>query len=332
MKVDFSIPIGDPLDARETARQAERDGYDAVWTSEVTYDPFVSLAVAATVTERVQLGTAIAVAFARNPMSVAVLGNDLQQLSRGRLLLGLGTQIKAHITRRFSMPWSQPAKRMREYVLAVRAVWEAWEQGSRLDFRGDFYSHTLMTPMFTPRPHPYGRPPVLLAGVGPAMTEVAGEVADGFLCHGFTTERYLREVTLPALRRGRTDLSGFEIVGFPMVATGRTEQALAAAAAGARAQIAFYASTPAYRGVLDQHGYGELGEELHTLSLRGEWARMSELIDDTLLREVCVVGTPEEVAAGLRTRYGDIFTRASLYTPSGLDQADLAALIGALRG
>jgi probable F420-dependent oxidoreductase len=333
VKVDYTIPLTDSLDARDAVRQAERDGYDGVWTSEIRHDPFLALAVAATATERVDLGTAIALAFARNPMSVAVLGNDLQQLSRGRLLLGLGSQIRPHITKRFSMPWSEPARRMREYIQAVRGIWDAWRDGTRLGFRGEFYTHTLMTPMFTPEPHGYGAPPILLAGVGPAMTKVAGEVADGFLCHGFTTERYLREVTLPALRAGRPggDLAGFTVVGAPMVLVGRTEQELATAAVGARAQIAFYASTPAYRGVLELHGYGALVEELHALSLRGEWARMGTMIEEDLLNAVCVVGTPEDVAAGIQARYGDIFTRAALYAPYDVAPELAAALARAVR-
>ena len=232
MKVDLAFPLDGPADVRDAATRGEQAGYAALWTAETQHDPFVTLTLAATVTRRAQLGTAIALAFARNPMSLAVQANDVQTISGGRLLLGLGSQIKTHITRRFSMPWSQPAARMREYVLALRAIWTAWNDGTRLGFRGDFYTHTVMTPFFNPGPNPFGPPPVLLAGVGPAMTAVAGEVADGFLSHGFTTERYLREVTLPALTEGRQrsgragagdragdgsgDGAGFEISGSPL--------------------------------------------------------------------------------------------------------------------
>jgi probable F420-dependent oxidoreductase len=335
MKIDFTIPITGSVDCRDVVRQAERDGYDGAWTSEIKHDPFVSLTLAATATERIELGTAIALAFARNPMSVAVAGNDLQQVSRGRVLLGLGTQVKAHITRRFAMPWSHPARRMREYVLALHAIWDCWQQGTALDFRGEFYTHTLMTPMFVPEPHPYGRPRVLLAGVGTAMTETAGEVADGFLCHGFTTERYLREVTLPALSRGREKagraLDGLEVMGSMMVVAGRTEDELAKAAAGARKQIAFYGSTPAYRPVLELHGRGELGDRLHTMSRAGQWAEMGELIDDELLHAVAVVGKPDEIAAGLHRAYGDVLTRVSLYTPYEVDPGLITELATAVR-
>ncbi len=201
MDVDGGIGF-DPAGVIETARLAERVGYDGLWSAEVTHDPFLPLVLAAEHTQRIKLGTGIAVAFARNPMSLAVLANDLQTLSKGRFMLGLGSQIKPHIEKRFSMPWSHPAPRMRELILAIRAIWASWSDGSRLAFRGEYYRHTLMTPMFDPGPNPFGAPRIFLAGVGEKMTEVAGEVADGMLAHGFTTERYLREVTLPALERG----------------------------------------------------------------------------------------------------------------------------------
>src|SRR5579872_5958100 len=203
MKIDTGLPPDAGADTRQAAAAAEQAGYAGVWTSEITHDPFVALALAAVATEAIELGTSIAVAFARNPMSTAVQANDVQLLSRGRLLLGLGSQIRPHITKRFGMPWSHPAARMREFISALRAIWACWQDGTRLSFRGDFYTHTLMTPFFNPGPNPHGAPRVLLAGVGEAMTAVAGEVADGFLCHGFTTESYLREVTLPALAEGR---------------------------------------------------------------------------------------------------------------------------------
>src|SRR5438445_2014717 len=205
MKVDGGIGFGAGFGiehAAAAAREAEVAGYDGVWTAETSHDPFFPLLIAAEHTERIELGTGIAVAFARNPMTLANVGNDLQQFSKGRFVLGLGSQIKPHIEKRFSMPWSHPAPRMRELILAMRAIWDCWNNGTKLDFRGDFYSHTLMTPFFNPGPNPYGPPKVFLAAVGDKMTEVAGEVCDGLLVHGFTTERYLREVTLPALDRG----------------------------------------------------------------------------------------------------------------------------------
>ena len=328
MRVDTGL--GASIDAREAAAEAQRVGYAGVWTSEIKHDPFVALGLAAVATDTIELGTAIALAFARNPMSLAVQANDVQLLSRGRLLLGLGSQIRPHITRRFSMPWSHPAPRMREFILALQAIWSCWNDGTKLEFRGEFYKHTLMTPFFNPGPNPHGAPKVLLAGVGEAMTAVAGEVADGFLCHGFTTERYLREVTMPALaRHGR--LAGFEVAGSPFVVTGRTEEELEAASRGVRAQIAFYGSTPAYRAVLELHGWAGLGDQLHELSLQGRWQDMGTIIDDDVLNTFAVVAEPGEVAAELLRRYGDVMTRMSLYTPYALDPAVTARIVGDLR-
>ena len=201
MKIDGGIGF-DPNGIAAQAAKAEASGYDGVWSAETNHDPFLPIAIAAGATEKLEFGTGITVAFARNPMTLAVVANDLQLLTKGRFMLGMGSQIKPHITKRFSMPWSHPAPRMREMILAIRAIWKAWETGGKLEFRGEFYTHTLMTPFFDPGPNPYGNPKIFLAGVGVHMTEVAGEVCDGFLVHGFTTERYLREVSIPALERG----------------------------------------------------------------------------------------------------------------------------------
>ena len=265
-------------------------------------------------------------AFARNPMTLANIGWDLQAFSKGRFNLGLGSQIKPHITKRFSMEWSHPAPRMREMILAIRAIWDTWENGTPLAFRGDFYTHTLMTPFFAPDRADlagFGVPKVFLAGVGELMTEVAGEVCDGFICHGFTTERYLREVTIPALARGRAKvgktMEGFEIIGPSFVVTGGNESEMEAAAGGTRQQIAFYGSTPAYKGVLELHGWGGLQEELNGLSKQGKWVEMGKLIDDEILNTFAVVGEPETVAPELHRRYGDVIQRISFYAPYKTD-------------
>jgi probable F420-dependent oxidoreductase len=263
------------------------------------------------------------VAFARNPMTLAVVANDLQLLTKGRFMLGMGSQIKPHITKRFSMPWSHPAPRMRELILAIRAIWRAWETGEKLAFRGEFYTHTLMTPFFDPGPNKYGNPKILLAGVGQHMTEVAGEVADGFLVHGFTTERYLREVSLPSLERGaakagktRADLT----ISYPgFVVTGADEKSTEAAATAVREQIAFYASTPAYRPVLELHGWGDLQPELNTLSKRGEWVKMGELITDEVLEAFAVVCPLDRVASEVRARFEGLVDRFSFYAPYKVD-------------
>ena len=201
MLVDGGIPA-DLDKAAKAAERQEAAGYDGAWSAETSHDPFFPLLLAAGATERLELGTGIAVAFARNPMTLAQVAYDLQAYSQGRFMLGLGSQIKPHITKRFSMTWDHPAPRMRELILAIRAIWDCWNDGTKLDFRGDFYTHTLMTPFFNPGPNPHGNARIFLAGVGEKMTEVAGEVCDGFLCHGFTTESYLKEVTIPALERG----------------------------------------------------------------------------------------------------------------------------------
>ncbi len=334
MRVDGGIG-GDLAASGESAREQESIGYDGLWSAETSHDPFFPLLLAAQTTERVELGTAIAVAFARNPMTLAQTSWDLQAASGGRFVLGLGSQIKPHITKRFSMPWSHPAARMRELILAIRAIWACWEEGTKLDFRGDFYTHTLMTPFFNPGPNPHGTAKIFLAGVGERMTEVAGEVCDGFLCHGFTTERYLREVTLPALERGlvrsgRT-LADLEISGPAFVVTGTTEEEMAASVAGTKQQIAFYGSTPAYRGVLELHGWGDLQDELNRLSKEGRWVEMGHLIDDDVLHAFAVVGEPEQVASGLQRRYGDVITRISFYAPYRSDPQRWAKVMQDLR-
>ena len=334
MLVDGGIGF-DPTDAIDTARRAEEDGFDGVWCAETCHDPFLPLMLAAEHTERVQLGTGIAVAFARNPMTTAVLANDLQTFSKGRFLLGLGSQIKPHIEKRFSMPWSHPAPRMREFVLAMRAIWSAWHDGTKLGFRGDFYTHTLMTPFFNAGPNPYGSPKVFLAAVGGKMTEVAGEVADGLLAHGFTTARYMREVTMPALdrgleRAGRTR-QGFEVSYPAMIVTGTTEEELAEASRAVKAQLAFYGSTPAYKPVLDLHGWGDLHAELNRLSKRGQWDAMAELVTDEIVDAFAVVGHPDDVPAEIVKRYGDMVTRVSFYAPYRLSRERIHALVGALR-
>jgi probable F420-dependent oxidoreductase len=334
VKVDGGITF-DLSQSGQSARDAEAAGYDGVWAAETSHDPFLNLLLAAEATERLELGTSIAVAFARSPMTTAVTANDLQTFSNGRFILGLGSQIKPHITKRFSMPWSHPAARMREFVLAMRAIWDSWHNGSKLDFRGDFYTHTLMTPFFNPGPNPHGAPLVFLAGVGQLMTEVAGEVCDGFLCHGFTTERYLREVTIPALERGRAKagktMEGFQIAGPSFVVTGASEEQMAKAAEGTRQQIAFYGSTPAYRGVLDLHGWGGLQDDLNKMSKEGKWVEMGELIDDEILNTFAVVGEPEQIAPELKRRYGDVIDRISFYAPYKSDPDRWAPVLDALR-
>ena len=312
------------------AAEMEDMGYTGVMTAETAHDPFFPLLVAAQHTQRVQLMTSIAVAFARSPMTLANIGHDLNAFSKGRFVLGLGSQIRPHITKRFSMPWSSPAARMREYIMAMRAIWDCWHQQQPLEFTGEFYTHTLMTPFFTPTNVDYGAPKVFLAAVGPKMTEVAGEVADGVIVHAFTTEKYLRETTLPALERGFAKAGkkreDFEI-SYPMfVVTGSTEEDMREAQQATCQQIAFYGSTPAYQPVLESIGAGELQGELNTMSKQGRWKEMGELIAPELLQEFAIVGEPQNLAGQIATRYGDIVDRTSA-AYAHIGKADRASII-----
>ena len=313
MKVDAGLFGGGLGGVPNRAMGVEADGFDGVVSAEVYADPFLPLALAAEHTNRIDLLTSIVVAFSRNPMTTACVAHDLNAYSKGRLVLGLGSQIEAHITRRFNMPWSKPAARMREYILAMRAIWDCWYEGKKLDFRGEFYQHTLMTPMFTPPDTSQGPPRVFLAGVGPLMTEVAAEVADGLIVHLFTTERYFREVTLPAVERGlarsgrrRED---FEILGPVFARLTDDEQSFAEQTTALRRNIAFYASTPAYRGVLAQHGWEELQGELHRMSKLGQWEEMGDRISDEMLDTFIMTASSNNLADAVQARYGGMLDR-----------------------
>lgn len=337
MLVDITLtgPLSGTADA---ARAAEAAGYSGIWTFEGAHDPFLPLLLAAEHTREVTLGTSIAVAFARNPLLLATLGWDLQAYSQGRFILGLGTQVRPHITRRFGMPWSKPAARMREAILATREIWETWrDHGRPLDFRGEFFQHTLMPPLFRPDPAEvaeFGPPPIHLAGVGRRMTEVAGEVADGFLSHPLCTTEYLRERTLPALRHGAA-LSGNRLPGIhhsAIVIIGDDESALAAARAAVARQIGFYGSTTAYWPILELHDRAELGPQLRELSRSGDWAGMASLVDDDLIDAIAVTVTdPASGAVELIRRYGGSVDRLGFNTPYRADPALLAALCTAVQ-
>ncbi len=314
MKVDAPLYS---FDAPETeARRLESKGYAGAFTYEGNHDPFFPLLLAAKATERIELYTAVAIGFARNPMILANIGWDLQAVSKGRFLLGLGTQIKPHIEKRFGMPWSRPATRMRDMVLAIKEIWRCWESNERLDYRGEFYQHTLMTPMFDPGPHPFGHPPIFLAGVGPRMTEVCGEVADGFFAHPFGTQASLRELTVPALERGLEragrDRTALEVSAQVMVCTGANDEEIENARQATRQQIAFYGSTPAYRPVLDVHGWGDLQSELNTMTKRGLWNEMAGLVSDELLESIAVCAPIGGVAERVRARVEGVADRVSL--------------------
>jgi probable F420-dependent oxidoreductase len=333
MQVDANADIAaDPMRVEAAALEAEAAGYDGFGVPETKHDVFTALTLAARATSRIALQSAIAVAFARNPMTVAINANDLQLISRGRFQLGLGSQVQPHVERRFAMPWSRPAARMEEFIAAIRAIWARWSTGARLNFRGTFYGHTLMTDFFDPGPNPHGNPEIILAAVGERMTAVAGRVADGILCHAFTTESYLRERTLPALREARGTLDDFTVMLPTLVVLGDTEEERARAAVGVRGQIAFYGSTPSYRPVLELHGWGELADRLNQMSRRSAWPEMGDLITDDVLDAFSVTGNSVQVAAQLQKRFGDVADRVSLYTPYRVDASQVMAVANHLRG
>jgi len=335
VRVFTTSPLEDPRDVRAVYPRLEEIGYDGVFSFEAKHDPFVALAVAAEHTTWVQLGTAIAIAFARNPMTLAYLGNDLQLVSGGRFLLGLGSQVRPHVVNRFSSTWSEPARRMREIVGALDAIWTAWERGTPLAFEGDFYRHTLMIPAFDPGPNPFGRPPVYVGGFGPRMVEVAGEVADGLITHPFTTRRSLEMLTLPALERGLTragrSRSDVTVVCATLVVSAEHEEELERLKGVARQQLAFYGSTPAYAPTLDCHGLGDLHPELNHLSKLGRWDDMAALIDDTVLEAVAVVGPPDEIAPALRARLAGIADAVSLTNNRAPDPEHWASVVADLK-
>jgi probable F420-dependent oxidoreductase len=323
-----TVPVAEIAGAGGLFAELEGAGYDGAFTYETSHDPFLPLVLAAERTTTLRLGTGVAIAFARTPMLLATVARDLQDVSKGRFTLGLGSQIRPHITRRYSMPWSQPAARMRELVLAIRAIWDAWDGVAPLEFRGQFYTHTLMTPVFNPGPHAYGRARVHVAGVGPKMVAVAGEVGDGLITHPFATRRSLEELVLPALGPRR---AGFEVVVVCMVATGATGPELDAAVAAARSQLAFYGSTPAYAPVLDLLGHGDLHRRLNALSKEGRWADMTDLVPDDVVEAVAVVGRRDQIAGLVLERVAGIADAVSIECTRRPDPGHFADIVADLR-
>ena len=314
MKLDAGI-ASNLKGAAATAVKLEQQGYDGALSFETSHDPFFPLVSAAEKTSKIELITSIAVAFSRTPMLLANIGHDLNSLSEGRFIMGLGSQIRPHITKRFSMPWSEPANRMREFISAMRAIWSCWHNGEPLDFRGDFYTHSLMTPMFTPEDNQYGAPKVFLAAVGPLMTQVAGEVADGVIIHSFSTRKYIEEVTLPAIEKGLAKAgrsrSDFQVSYPCFVVTGNTEEEFLATKAAVTKQIAFYGSTPAYRPVLEVHGWGDLQYELNKMSKQGLWDEMGTMITDEILDEFAVVGETDAAVEKCKNRFDGLVDRTA---------------------
>ena len=335
MKVYTTSPLEDPRQPAEVFPRLEEIGYDGAFTFESKHDPFLPIAYAADKTTTLRLGTAIAIAFARNPMNLANLAYGAHAITRGRFVLGLGSQVRPHIENRFSMPWGKPATRMREIVQAVRAIFACWEGEAELDFRGEYYRHTLMIPAFDPGPHPYGPPPVFVAGFGPGMTKVAGETGDGFLGHPFTTRKSLLELTLPAIEAGLAKQGRprdrFEVVCATMIVTADDEAEFERVKGVARKHLAFYGSTPAYRPTLDCHGWGELHLELNRMSKQGQWDAMAELIDDEVLETIAVVGERHEIGGKICARLDGIADAVSLTNNRAPDPSHWADVVAALK-
>jgi len=321
--------------AAAEAQRLQALGYDGVYTLEGPGDPFLPLALAAEHCPGLTLATGIAVAFPRNPAHIAYQAWDLQRYSDGNFMLGLGSQVRAHIEKRFGIDFDPPASRMREYILAVKAFFNCWQNGVALDFQGKFYRHTLMTPMFNPGPLEGGPPPILLGAVGPKMTEVAGEVADGLIVHPFNTIPFLRERQLPALQRGRdvavTPVDDFIVQVAAICVTGTTEEEYQAAKAAVKGLLAFYGSTPAYLPPMEAVGYAALQPELNRLSKQGRWEEMSALIDDDFLKAFAVTGEPDTIASQLLEKYKGIATRLSIYAPYQLPDTAWQGIISDLK-
>ncbi|HKY13898.1 MAG TPA: TIGR03617 family F420-dependent LLM class oxidoreductase [Microthrixaceae bacterium] len=330
----MTVPTDDLGEARTIYRRLEELGYDRAFSFEAKHDPFIPLAVAAEHTERIRLGTALAIAFARTPMTLANSGWDLQSITGGRFTLGIGSQIRPHIEQRFSMPWDRPVDRMRELVLGIRAIWDTWQHGTPLAFDGEFYTHTRMVPAFDPGPNPHGPPPILLGGFGPRMTAVAGEVADGFLVHPVNSRRSLLELTLPALesgaKRAGRDPQEIEVVCVTIVVTGRDEVQMQRSREAVRSQLAFYATTPAYQPVFQLHGYGHLHPELTQLARADRWDEMGHLIDDDLIETIAVVGEPHEIGQRVRDRLSGISDSVSLVNNRAPDPDHLEEVVADL--
>lgn len=332
----MTVPTEDLPEARTIYKELEDIGYAAAYSFEAKHDPFIPLAVAAEYTSLIELGTAVAIAFARTPMTLANAGWDLQHISGGRMILGLGSQIKPHIEQRFSMPWSRPAARMRELVLGIRAIWDSWEHDTPLNFDGEFYRHTRMIPMFSPGPAPFGLPRIFTGGFGPKMTAVAGEVADGFFVHPVNSRRSLLELTLPAIAEGAAKAGRspqeIEVVCVMIIVTGRTEEELASSRLTVRQQLAFYGTTPAYQSVFQLHGYGDMHDELKALARQNRWVEMTELVDDALVDEIAIVGEPHEIAGKLRARLEGISDSVSLVNNRAPDPDHYAQIVAELKG
>lgn len=335
MKVDFYYPPAPPDGASDAAMEAADLGYDGFFSAETQYDPFLPLAFAAKATDRLDVGTAIAVAFPRSPMVTAMTSWDLARLSDGRFILGLGTQVKGHITRRFSTEWSSPGPRLADYITSLRAIWDAWQNSVPLRHQGDFYQFSLMTPFFDPGPITHPDIPVYIAGVGPYLSRLAGSMCDGFHVHPFHTVAYLDQVVLPNVIEGarsedrsRDDV---EMATTVFIMTGESDEEIERAMEPVRQQISFYGSTPSYRPVFEASGW-DFHERLHAMSRRGEWGEMAAVVPDEAILEVGVAAPVGRLADAVKERYGNRVQRVGFYTIGSMLEMDRDALRDVIRG
>jgi probable F420-dependent oxidoreductase len=335
MKVETALPANAPLaEIGPIAADLEGHGFDALYTYEGAHDPFLPVTQAALHTRRVELGTGVAIAFARNPMVCAQIANDLQSVSEGRFVLGLGAQTREHIMHRFSQEWSKPTERMREFVQAIRAIWQCWAEGETLDFSGEFYSHTLMVPNFDPGPNPHGNPKIFLGAVGPRMLEVVGEVCDGLFITPFNTREYVLSKVIPGVEKGLAtsgrDCSQVEICCQTIVMIGSNDAEIEAARNSARAQLAFHLTLPAYQTIIDLQGWGDLVARARQLQAKSRWSEIEALVSDDMLDIVGVSGKPASVAATLRER-NDFADRTGLVIYNETEDGALTDLVHGLK-
>jgi probable F420-dependent oxidoreductase len=338
VKLDTGLMASNLRDVPASAQAAERIGFDALWTAETSHDPFFPLVVAAEHTKKIKLGTAIAVAFPRSPMVLAQIGWDLQALSGGRFILGLGTQVKGHNERRFGVRWEHPGPKLREMIQMIRAIWDCWQHGTRPSFSGKFYNFTLMTPFFNPGPIEHPKIPIYIAGVNEYMCQLAGELCDGFHIHPFHSLKYLDEVVFPNLEKGLRKAgrprSQVAMTTTAFVITGANEAEIEAAKAPVRQQISFYASTRTYSGVLEAHGWGDASARLNEKAAKGDWAGMASEITDEMLEVYAVSGTFDQIADRVQSKYKNHLDRVAFYLPfaAGSDDGRWREIVRAFNG
>ncbi|MEX1253134.1 MAG: TIGR03617 family F420-dependent LLM class oxidoreductase [Dehalococcoidia bacterium] len=318
MKVDTVLPLDLALVA-DAAKRIEALGYDGALTPETGHDPFLAHAIAAEHTERIQLGTAVAIAFPRSPMATAQVAWDLQKYSKGRFHIGLGTQVKGHIVRRYGMDWHPPGPRMRDYILMMRAIWDSWQNGTRPSFEGEYYRYTLTSPFFNAAPIDHPKIPVHISAINPYNCRLVGKLCDGIKLHPFNTPKYLREVIMPNIEAGAKkagrDAKEVEVCGQGFVITGKTEEEVEKAKAPVRQQLSFYASTRTYKPVLDVQGWGDVNQELFAMSIEGKWQEMANGITDDMLEEFAVIGTYDEIVPKIKAKCAGIIDRVSFQIP-----------------